>query len=186
MLIVGAAALVGAGGCGGGTAQDAKEPEGNFTVDVDAKFPPKQHIAGSEAFTLRVSNTDSKAIPNVAVTIDTFTSRSKRQDLADPERPVWIVDRAPTGGDTAYLNTWALGRLAAGKSKTFTWHVTAIRAGTHTVKYRVAAGLNGKAKAQLDGGQVPEGSFTVAISRKPPQATVDPATGKVVRDGESR
>ena len=37
--------------------------------------------------------------------------RSEQAGLADPERPVWIVDAGPRGGTTAYTNTWALGPL---------------------------------------------------------------------------
>ena len=48
---------------------------------------------------------------------------------------------------TAYSNTWALGALQPGQTATFDWGVTAVKAGTYVVQYRVAAGLNGKAKA---------------------------------------
>ena len=61
------------------------------------------------------------------------------------------------------------------------WRVTAVQAGTHTVKWQVAAGLNGKAKATLAGNRAPAGSVTVDISAKPAQAHVDPKTGRVVR-----
>ena len=64
------------------------------------------------------------------------------------------------------------------------WRVTAVQAGTHTVKWAVAAGLNGKAKATLSGNRAPAGSVTVDVSDKPAQARVDPDTGKVVREGE--
>ena len=184
---IAAAALVALGGCGGGEErQDADEPRGNYTVEVDATFPTSQSLAKQETFNVRVENTDTKVIPNVAVTIDSFSYRSDRQDLADPERPNWIVDSAPGGGDTAYTGTWALGRLKAGESKTFTWRVTPVRPGTHRVKYRVAAGLDGKAKAQLDGGDVPEGAVSVSVSREPSDASVDPETGEVVRGGSSK
>lgn len=185
MLVVGAATVVALSGCGGGERQDAKEKSGTYTVSLDARFPKAQRIAKAEQFTLAVHNTDTRAVPNVAVTLDGFSTRSTDRTLADPERPVWVVNAGPTGGGTAYVNTWALGRLAPGRTKTFVWRVTALRAGRYVVKYRVAAGLNGKAKAQLSGGSIPEGRVAVAISRKPAQATVDPATGKVVRSGAS-
>ena len=44
------------------------------------------------------------------------------------------------------------------------WSVTPVVPGTHTVRYRIAAGLNGKAHARLAGGGEPQGSFTVRIS----------------------
>jgi hypothetical protein len=183
---LGAVAVL-AAGCGGGTRQDANEQSGTYNVDVvSATFPDKQHLARQEQMVVEVKNADTKTIPNVAVTIEPgFTTRSERQDLSDPNRPVWIVDDSPAGGITAYTNTWALGALKPGESRTFTWKVTAVRPGTHEVHYRVAAGLNGKAKAQGSGGSAAEGSFTVNISRKPAQSTVDPETGEVIRNGGS-
>ena len=183
-IVAGAAALAVAG-CGGGTRQDADEPSGTFQVDVvNASFPTKQHLAKSERFVIAVRNTGHEAVPNVAVTVNSFASRSEQPGLADPSRAVWIVDTAPAGGDTAYTNTWALGRLAPGQTRRFVWRVTAVQAGTHTVKWAVAAGLNGKAKATLSGNRAPAGSVTVDVSDKPAQARVDPETGKVVRAGE--
>jgi len=173
-----------AAGCGGGERQDANEPSGTFNLDVSsAKFPSKQRLARQEEFIVEVRNTDKRTIPNVAVTIDPgFSTREEREDLADPNRPIWIVDSGPRGGITAYTNTWALGPLASGQSRKFVWRVTPVRTGSYDVHYRVAAGLNGKAKAQAPSGNAPEGSFTVNVSGKPAQATVDPATGEVVRD----
>ena len=183
--IVGGAAALAVAGCGGATRQDAAEPTGTFKVDVvNASFPTKQHLAKSERFVISVRNTGHEAVPNVAVTVDSFATRSQQAGLADPSRAVWIVDTSPPGGDTAYTNTWALGRLAPGQTRRFVWRVTAVQAGTHTVKWAVAAGLNGKAKATLSGNRAPAGSVTVDVSDKPAQARVDPDTGKVVREGD--
>lgn len=175
------------GGCGGGDRQDAHEPSGTFKVDVvDASFPAKQHLSKQETMRIQVRNADTRTIPAVSVTVEPgFTTREDRQDLADNQRPIWIVDDGPTGGTTAYVGTWSLGALRPGQTRTFTWKVTPIKAGSQKVTWRVAAGLAGKAKAQLAGGQVPEGTFAVDISSKPAQSTVDPATGAVVRDGSS-
>jgi hypothetical protein len=182
------AAIVAGGlvaGCGGGERQDADEPEGTYKVDVvDAEFPLAQRLAKAETLTIRVRNADSKKIPNVAVTVDSFTTASKQEGLADPQRPVWIVDDGPRGGTTAYTNTWALGEIPPGQERTFAWKVTAIKSGEYTVKYRVSAGLDGKAKAQLGDGGVPEGSFKVSIADTPPAATVDPETGRVIRSSK--
>jgi hypothetical protein len=180
---IGAALAV--AGCGGGTRQDADEPSGTFQVDVvNASFPTKQHLAQPERFVIAVRNTGDQAVPNVAVTVSSFAERSEQAGLADPERAVWIIDSSPSGGQTAYTNTWALGRLPPGQTRRFVWRVTAVKAGTHTVKWQVAAGLNGKAKATLAGNRAPAGSVTVDVSAKPAQAHVDPKTGKVVRDDE--
>jgi hypothetical protein len=179
-----AAGLLATAGCGG-KRQDADEPSGTFPVDVvTASFPTKQHLARPERFVIAVRNTGSRTLPNVAVTLSSFAARSEQAGLADSERAVWVIDASPRGGDTAYTNTWALGRLAPGQTRRFVWRVTAVQAGTHTVKWQVAAGLNGKAKATLAGNRAPAGSVTVDVSSKPAQAHVDPKTGRVVRESQ--
>jgi hypothetical protein len=172
-------------GCGGGPRQDANEPSGTFRVDVvRASFPTKQRLAKSARMVITVRNSGNKTVPNLAVTVSSFASRSEQAGLADPSRAVWIIDEGPRGGDTAYVNTWALGSLAPGSTRRFVWRVTAVQPGTHTVKWQVAAGLNGKAKAAMSDNRAPEGSFTVDVFDRPAQSRVDPATGKVVRNGE--
>ncbi|HWH92495.1 MAG TPA: hypothetical protein VNT03_01430 [Baekduia sp.] len=188
-----AAALV--AGCGGGERQDEDEPSGTFKVDVvKASFSPEQRLADSAVMRIVVRNAGGETIPDVAVTVtsddDTkggagFTTRSSGADLSDPTRQLWIVDRGPRGGDTAYLSTWALGPLAAGRTKTFEWHVTPVVAGTHTLRWHVAAGLDGKAIARTEDGREPAGTFRVTVSGKPAAATVDPETGDVVSAGDA-
>jgi hypothetical protein len=183
-------------GCGGGERQDAGEASGTYKIDVvSAKFAKKQRLADAAVMRIVVKNTDSKAIPNVAVTITNdddakggagFATRSEQAGLSDPSRPMWIVDRGPRGGDTAYVSTWALGRLAPGATKTFEWHVTPIVPGSHTLRWHVAAGLNGKAVARTDDGKDPGGTFPVDVSRKPPAVMVDPKTGDVVSVDEAK
>ena len=176
-----ALASLGLAACGG-QAQDAKEPSGTFRVSVvRASFPTKQHLAQSQRMVLSVKNTGRRAIPNLAVTVDSFAAKSSQPDLADSSRPNWVVDKSPVGGDTAYVNTWALGRLRPGQVRRFVWNVTAVKPGTHTVKWRVAAGLNGKAQARAAGDRVPQGQFTVDVSDTPAQSRVDPATGQIIR-----
>lgn len=183
-LALAGVSLVVAAGCGGGAHQDAREPSGTFTVDIsEATFPHSQRVAGQSEMRITVRNPTRRAIPNVAVTIagadgstpaQAFGEADPQAGLASSSRPVWIVDEGPAGGDTAYVNTWALGRLAADQEKTFVWRVTPVVTGTHTVRYRVAAGLNGRAHAALAGGGPPAGTFTVNISGKPAQAGVGP------------
>ena len=192
MLATSVAAVVAASlaaGCGGGERQDANEPSGTFKVDVlKATFPKQQRLSEAAVMRIVVRNADTRTIPNVAVSVLSddpkggggFATRSTESGLADPTRNLWIVDRGPRGGDTAYVSTWALGPLAAGRSKTFEWHVTPVVAGSHTVRWRVAAGLNGKARAQTEGGQEASGTIPVTVSSKPAPVTVDPKTGDVV------
>ena len=177
-------------GCGSGPRQDADEPSGSYKLEVAAaKFPASQSIAQDSRMIVTVRNDDTKAAPNVAVTVETDPSKAgqgtvafgRRVDdsrLSDNERPVWIVNEGPPGGDSAATNTWALGRLGAGETKTFTWKVTAVEAGSYTLRYRVSPGLAGKAK--LASGGRTDGLFKVTIDDKPVPARVDD-DGNVVR-----
>ena len=171
--------------CGGGDDQSVNEATGTYEVDiVRASFAERQNVAQQEEFTIAVRNTGDEALPNLSVTVDSFSERSEASGLADASRPVWIVDEAPSGGSTAYVNTWALGRLPAGSAREFTWKVTAVAPGEHRVRYRVNAGLDGNAKAVLAGGVAPEGTFDVRIATAPPISRVDPESGDIVREGE--
>ena len=172
-------------GCGGGERQDKNEPSGTFDVDVvNGSFPAAQHVARQSRMRITVRNAGDKTVPNVAVTVKGFTRRDTQEGLADPNRPVWIVDRGPRGGDTAYVGTWALGSLRPHRTRTFTWKVTPIKAGNYDVRYEVAAGLDGKAKARTRDGGRPAGSFKVKVSGKPADARVNPDTGQVERAAE--
>ncbi len=177
-------------GCGSGPRQDADEPSGSYKLEVAAaKFPASQSIAQDSRMIVTVRNDDTKAAPNVAVTVETDPSKAgqgtvafgQRVDdsrLSDNERPVWVVNEGPPGGDSAATNTWALGRLGPGETKTFTWKVTAVEPGTYTLRYRISPGLTGKAK--LAAGGRTDGLFKVTIDDKPVPARVDD-DGNVVR-----
>jgi hypothetical protein len=183
-------------GCGQAH-QDSGEPRADFSVSVvKASFPAKQAISRATSLRLELRNTGSRTIPNLAITIDSFGYRSQYPKLAANERPVWIVDEGPgaipsrpvptvpfdsPGNDvTATSNTWAAGALPAGQTRTFVWMVTPMKAGAHTITYRVAGGLGGKARVQLAGAQTPIGHFSVNVASQPPITHVDPNTGQVV------
>jgi hypothetical protein len=195
VLLVSAAAAL-ASGCGGGTRQDAREPDATFSVAIaHASFPRLQSIARPATLTLRVRNTSTATIPNLAITIDSFGYVSNLPELASSKRPIWVVEQGPGavpkrpvrsqaisppgGGQTAYVNTWALGPLAPGHVQTFAWRVTPVKSGLYTVHYTVAAGLSGRARARLAGGALPHGRFKVAIAPRPPATHVNPETGRV-------
>jgi hypothetical protein len=168
-----ACGLVVAGCGGGGTRQDADEPSGTFKVQVvDAKFPDKQSLAKRSKMTISVKNVDTKTIPNVSVTVKSFDQTKNDPTLADPRRPQFVVNTGPSGGETAYVGTSALGPLKPGETKTFKWDVTAVVAGKYSLKYAVSAGLDGKARAVLAGGGRPSGEFTGVVSNKAPDAKV--------------
>jgi hypothetical protein len=181
--------------CGGGSRQDAGEPAGSFAMRVvRASFPSTQAVARPATLELEVQNTGTRAVPNVAVSIDSFDYSSSYPGLADRRRPIWAIEQGPGakadppveteevsvagGGGTAYVNTWALGRLAAGQTRTFSWKVVPVNAGSHTVSYRLAAGLAGKAKSVARNGAI-AGSFNVLIAGAPPKTHVNPETGQV-------
>jgi hypothetical protein len=185
---VAAVCLLALAGCGGGERQDKNEASGNFPVEVvKASFPETQKLAKSSDLVVTVRNAGRETIPNIGLTIDGFDERKNNPDLADPHRPVFAIngvqvkiagfpeskDAAPRGCDTAYVNTWACGPLKPNQVKTFRWSVTAVRAGDYKIKWRVNAGLDGKAKAvTAGGGPQPTGVFAGTISNKAPTVRV--------------
>jgi hypothetical protein len=185
-----------ASGCGESAHQDAAEPHRSFAVRVThASFPSRQAVAQPERLVLSVRNTGARAVPNVAVAVNSLYYTSHYPQLAANKRPVWVVDQGPGpaarppvetvevdppgGGVTATYDVWALGRLAPGATRSFVWQVTPVKPGTHSISYRVYAGLNGKASAQLPGGGVPAGGFTVNVAGRPAAKHVNPQTGRV-------
>lgn len=164
-----------------------------------SKFPTKQQLVDSEKLKIEVLNVSGETIPELVITVFTdggegdgsFDIRSNQRDLSIPSRPVWILEDgyprlqdegAPlgsSGGTRAQTQTWGFGPMPSGTSKTAIWKVTPVKAGTYTLSYIVAAGLDGNAKAVTsDGGEV-KGEFVVTISDKPPKTRVNDA-GKVV------
>jgi hypothetical protein len=162
------ALTLGVGACGGGDPQDENEAAGTFKVDViSATFPGRQRLAEEATLSITVQNKDNETIPNLGVTVDGFYQRREDADLADPSRPVWIVNESPFNSSSALTNTWTTGPLKAGAKRTLEWKVSALRAGTYNPRYRVNAGIDGKAKAESFDGGPATGSFTVRISREP-------------------
>jgi hypothetical protein len=200
--------------CGSGQRQDVTEPSGDFPVAVTtSKFPASQSLAQTADLELGVRNAGKKTIPNLAITIWTgpikagvtstgsgqgsFNIRENNPNLADPNRPVWILEQdypkllgpgvttknldrqPPAGAQAAQTDTFQFGAISPGDTKAAVWRVTPIRAGTYTVHYQVSAGLEGNAKAVSTSGGPVKGDFGVHISSKPPQTCVNSA-GKVL------
>jgi hypothetical protein len=185
-----------ASGCGEAR-RNAHELKLAYTVEVvRAGFPARQAIARDTRLALVVRNAGVRRIPNVAVTLDSFYYTSTYPHLSANKKPVWIVNTGPGavptrpvqteevnppgGGETAFVNTWALGALAPGASRSFVWRVTPVKAGLHTVHYTVVAGLDGRALARLAGGGPAVGSFVARVAPAPPPTHVNPETGRVV------
>jgi hypothetical protein len=195
-VLAGACAALAAGGCGG-SRQDAGEAKRTFTLEVlKASFPAKQSIARTTELELEVRNAGTHTAPSVAVSLDSFYYTENFPRLAVTQRPVWVVEHGPGpvvknpvesqaisppgGAETNYVNTWTLGPLAAGATHTYQWRVTPVKAGVHTVHFTIAAGLTGKARAQLPAGGPVQGTLIANIAAQPPSRHVDPATGQVV------
>jgi len=179
--------LLALAGCGG-ERQDENERKGSYPVEVvEAKFPEKQKLAKSSDLVVTVRNPGRETIPNIALTVNGLDERKSDPDLADASRPVFALngvqveiagfpeakEASPRGCDTAYVNTWACGPLKPNEQKTFRWTVTAVRAGDFKIDWRVAAGLDGKAKAVASGGgPAPRGQFSGSISDAAPEVRV--------------
>ena len=187
------ATLVAVSGCGGESQSD-NEPEGSYKLEVaDASFPAEQGIAQQATMKIAVRNPEQKTVPNVAVTVETkgggsgegqtaFGQKASDSRLADPNRPIWILDEEPRGGTSAYANTWTLGPLKGGETKTFEWQLTAVEPGRYSLAYRVAPGLDGKAR--LADGSKARGTFDVKVIDEPVPARVN-SKGEVVRGEEA-
>ncbi len=141
---------------------------------------------------LEVANRGDRATPNLAVTVETdpgekgqapvsFAQKVGNPALADGAEPVWIVDEGPAGGESAYTNTWAVGPLGKGQTRTVEWKLTALKAGRYTVGWQLAPALEGDFK--LAGGRT-KGEFVVTIEDDPVPARVD-GEGNVIRGEEA-
>jgi len=196
VLLLGALAAAAAGGCGAAR-QDKGEPKRSYTMKVvSARFSARQAVARLADFELAIENAGAGTAPNVAVSLDSFYYNENYPHLASNRRPIWVVEKGPGpapksfvetqsvtqpgGSQTAYVSTWALGPLAPGRVRVFKWRVAPVKAGRHTVRYTVAAGLAGRAKAQLTSGSPARGQLVADVAPAPPSVHVDPETGRVV------
>ena len=207
-LCVGFTALL-ISGCGSDPRQDENEVEADYPVEVTAaEFPTRQRLAQTSDLELAFKNAGDETIPNLSVTIYTgeeradgaFNIRSEQQGLADPNRPVWILendypkilelgtsagdlDEAPTAGaESASTNTYTFGELPPDETIRTVFRVTPVQGGTYTVHYEVAAGLDGNAKAVTEDGGPIEGEFVATISERPPSTRVT-EDGRIVPGG---
>jgi hypothetical protein len=186
-----AAALLGA--CGGSGSSSDNEPTGTFHVKVtEASFPTSQKLGQTALLKLEVRNTGEHPVPALTVSftiagkqgVDSslpFAVRDPQPELAQPERPVWVLAQTyprlhgsskPGGASTSSPKTFSLGELKPGATTDAVWKLSAVRSGKYTLLYDIDAGLSGNAKAKTDNGVRPGGSFATEISESLPETEV--------------
>jgi hypothetical protein len=198
------AALLGA--CGEESSSDANERAGTYDMRVtEASFPTEQRLGQTSLLRLGVRNTGKKTVPALAVTISVagkhgetsslpFGVSDQQEGLAQADRPVWILAATyprlygssdPGGASTSNRKTFAFGPLKPGKTVKAVWKLSAVKAGEHTLRYSIAAGLGGSAKARTSGGVAPGGSFVTEVSAALPDTEVTDG-GEVVEKAKQR
>jgi hypothetical protein len=164
---------------------DQTIPDLAITIFTTSDASTSESSSSTAGTTTTGTSTASQNLPQAQ---GSFSVRSEQQGLAIPFRPVWILEEgfpklagqtASAGAEAAQTDTFSFGSLAANQTRAMVWNVTPVQAGTYTVHYRVAAGLQGKAKAVTADGSIPEGEFVVRISSAPPQTRVNDS-GQVV------
>jgi hypothetical protein len=207
-IAIGFAALAAAamlGGCGSSSSAD-DEPTGTFHVKVtEASFPTEQNLGQTTLLKLAVRNTGKRTVPALTVSFTIagkegvnssipFGVRDPQPELAQPERPVWVLAQSyprlhgsskPGGASTSSPKTFSFGELKPGASTTAVWKLSAVRSGKYTLLYSVNAGLSGKAKAKTDNGVRPGGSFATEISERLPETEVTD-DGEIVEVGKGK
>lgn len=178
------------------TGTDGEEiPEGDLDAAVDQALEEELDQAAAEddgEDTDAAAEEDAASDEPLSEAAGAFSVLSEQEGLAIPSRPVWILeqgyprqaDAPPTtapggeivggsGAEAVQTNTFSFGAVEPDDSVTLVWQVTPVQAGEYTVRYRLAAGLQGNAIAVNEDGSVPEGEFVVLIDDAPPQTRVD-------------
>jgi hypothetical protein len=186
------------GGCGSGSA-GSSAPRSTAGADpqleiVRASFPAHQAIARPVHLEIEVRNAGNAPLADIALAVHSFYYRSSYPKLADPSRPVWIVDEGPgakpalpvatvpfdsPGGDVSDdRSVWIAGPLGAGQTRTLSWRLTPVLSGARTIAYALFAGRPGSAGLSAQGAPL-RGSISVQIAPAPPTRYVNPETGAV-------
>lgn len=186
-----AAALLGA--CGGGASSDSNERAGTYALRVTgASFPTEQDLGQTSLLRIGIRNTGKKTVPALSVTIGVggkegsnsslpFAIHDPQPGLAQADRPVWVLaatyprlagSSEPGGASTSNPKTFGFGPLKPGQTTEAVWKLSAVKAGSWNLVYRVNAGLNPAAKAVTSGGVAPGGSFATKITAALPETEV--------------
>jgi hypothetical protein len=192
--------------CGGGSSSDTDEVARTYPVTITkASFPGKQRLGETTLMRLGVRNAGERPLPALTVTVSVageegggstlpFGIRDPQPGLSQPDRPVWVLSEhypklagsdEPGGAESAGRKTFVFGKLDPGATTEAIWKVTASRTGDYTIRYRVGAGLGGKARAETAGGGQPAGTFPVTITEATPNLSVTDS-GEVVEVGERK
>jgi hypothetical protein len=171
--------------CGGESSSDANEPSGTFRIKVTAaSFPTSQRLGETSLMRLGIRNTGKRAVPALTVNVSIagkegqtstlpFAIHDPQPELAQPDRPVWVVaahypkfdgSSAPGGAESSNQKTYDFGPLKPGKTTNVVWKLSAVKSGHYDLLYAIGAGLGNQAKAETGGGIKPGGSFSVQIS----------------------
>lgn len=172
----------------GESSSDANEAAGTYRLKVTkAGFPTKQRLGQTYLMRLGIRNSGQKPIPALTVNVSIagkqgqgstlpFAIRDPQPDLAQPDRPVWVLaahyprfagSSAPGGAETANQKTYDFGPLKPGRTANLVWNLSAVKSGSYSLLYAIDAGLSGEVKAKTTGGVTPGGSFAVRISPAP-------------------
>ena len=194
------------GACGGESSSDANEQAGTYEVAVtEASFPTEQQLGQTSLLKLGFRNSGKKTVPTLAVTISVggkqgsesalpFGVRDSQEGLSQADRPVWVLaatyprlsgSSEAGGASTSNPKTFTFGPLKPGKTMKAVWKLSAVKAGKFTLRYGVAAGLSGEAKAKTANGVAPGGSFATEISAVTPDVEVND-DGEVVEKAQQR
>ena len=214
MGICAIALALGLAACGGGSDQPA-DAEAGYEVSAEAMWPEDQKLAKSSRLQIEVTNQGEEVIPDIAVTVLGFDYELRDPnnrdlpdpDVADPERPQFVVDKSPIeflteeagpddslvdkevavpyGRQTAYVGTYTLGALDPEETAIFRWDVTAVKAGPYELDWSVAGGTEPGDNAVDTAGNPVEGSFAGIVSDEPVDAEVAKDGKSVVREGKT-
>lgn len=171
LAIAATLATVGLAACGDD--QQAKKSETVKVELVDARFAPLQKLAKQETMRITVRNPTDKPIEQITATVSPgdpamsgsgFNTRSADPNVADPDRPIWVVEEAPKNGVTADPAVTRLGPIPAGESASFTWKLMPVRPGTWKVRWTIGGDLDNQVRVSDQQGNPITGTFPVRIS----------------------
>jgi hypothetical protein len=172
LLVIGVLALA-LSACGGGENQAKDAPSGTFKATiVDWKFAEHQPLGTPQDFSVKIRNDDSRAIPQLVLTVSGLRMTVHQPGAASDVRPIWLpkVDQfaTVTPYNSPLAVSYNLGKLEPGATRTYTFNLTPLRRGSHEVGIRIAPALVGSSKiVNASDGKPAEETRTVVIDPTP-------------------